>query len=151
MRILLIGIITITLLGCATSYKNSSGINNLGVKSIIIDDNVFEVTSRINGYTPPYLRREYSIKKAAETAQKLGCTYFVAVGNTKQSFSQVSETVNTGLQKLGNGSLVYVSKSGTQYDVVNPNGMVVKYVCFNEKPDMVLPGLIFNAKYVLQS
>lgn len=151
MRIFLLAVLAVIITGCATSYREAGGPGNLGVKATIIDDNVFEVTSRINKSTPPYLRREYSVRKAAETSLKLGCNYFVAVGNVRQSFTQASHLVNTGLQKLDNGSLVYVSKSGTQYNVVNPSGMVVKYVCFNDKPDMVLPGLVFNAKYVLQS
>ncbi|MCH2071454.1 hypothetical protein OHW25_04805 [Acinetobacter baumannii] len=151
MRLILLTLISTLIVGCSTSYKEASGIGNLGVKATIIDDNVFEVTSRINKNTPPYLRREYSIKKAAETSLKLGCTYFVAVGNIRQSFSQTPEKISSGLQRLNNGALVYTSKTGTQYNVVNPNGMVVKYVCFNEKPEAVLPGLVFNAKYILQS
>lgn len=150
-RFLFLGILVSLFTGCSTPYKEASGLGNLGVKATIIDENVFEVTSRINGNTPPYLRREYSIKKAAETSLKLGCTYFVAVGNEAQAFSDVSKKVSTGLKVLENGALVYTSKSGTQYKVINPKGMVVKYVCFNEKPNAVLPGLVFNAKYVLQS
>ncbi len=151
MRFILICLISSLTLACSTSYKEQSSQGGLGVKATIIDDNVFEITSRINRDTPSYLRREYSIRKAAETSQQLGCTYFVAIGNTNQSFIQPSGKVNSGLQSLSNGSLVYISRSGTAYSVINPHGMVVKYVCFNERPDTVLPGLVFNAKYVLQS
>ncbi|RRR16895.1 hypothetical protein CVV73_25450, partial [Enterobacter hormaechei] len=56
---------------------------------------------------------------------------------------------DAGLKTTPNG-VYYVSSAGTQYKLIKPSRNNT-YVCFNEKPNTVLPGLIYNVKYVLGS
>jgi hypothetical protein len=136
------------LAGCATPYKEFSLMG--GVKAVQIDDHVFDVASYVNGFSSWQTAHDHLLRKAAEVSLQAGCTYFVAVRNNEQSFSQPTEHVTEGLSRTSSGALVYRTASGTRYDVVKP-GMRNTIVCFNTKPNALLPGLVFNARYVMDS
>ena len=120
-----------------------------GVEATIIDDNVFQVRASVNGYTHKSIANQYALRKAAEVSKSLGCSYFSAINNTSQSYNQNISKVDAGLKTTPNG-VYYVSSAGTQYKLIKPSRNNT-YVCFNEKPNTVLPGLIYNVKYVLGS
>ncbi|WP_155468028.1 hypothetical protein [Acetobacter pasteurianus] len=130
-----------------TPYK-SLGIMG-GVKATQIDDHIFEVASYVNGFSSHQLEHDYLLRKAAEVSLQAGCTYFVAVGTNEQNFMQVPQGTTEGLLSTQSG-IVYVSSSGNAYRIVKPN-VVNTIACFNRKPTAVLPGLVYNAHYVLNS
>ena len=137
----------LALQGCTTPYQNMGASG--GVESTIIDDNVFQVKASVNGYTQKSVATQYAIRKAAEVSKSLGCNYYSAISNTSQSYNQNVSKTNTGLMTTS-GGVFYVSSAGTQYKIIAPSSRNT-YVCFNDKPNTVLPGLIFNVKYVLSS
>lgn len=139
---------TLIISACSTPYQ-SVGLMG-GVKVTRIDDNVFQVNSITNGYTSLQTEREYALRKAAETSLELNCTYFAAIDNSSQSFDAVPQNVTSGLVTLSNGQTVYISSSGTKYRLEKPASNST-FVCFNEKPNAVLPGLVYKAQLVIES
>ncbi|WP_332606106.1 CC0125/CC1285 family lipoprotein [Acinetobacter sp. ESBL14] len=146
-RILFVGLCVLGIQGCTTPYQKMGASG--GVESTIIDDNVFQVKASVNGYTQKSVATQYAIRKAAEVSQSLGCNYYSAINNTSQSYDQNTSKTNSGLM-TENGGVYYTTSAGTRYRIVKPSSRNT-YVCFNEKPDTVLPGLVFNIKYVLSS
>jgi len=133
--------------GCTTPYQNMGASG--GVESTIIDDNVFEVKASVNGYTQKSVATQYAIRKAAEVSKSLGCSYYSAINNNSQTYDQNTSKTNIGLM-TDKGGVYYTSSVGTRYRLVKPSSRNT-YVCFNEKPNTVLPGLVFKVKYVLSS
>ena len=148
MKLFLLSSLSIFILaGCTTPYQNMGASG--GVQSTIIDDNVFQVKASVNGYTQRSVATQYAIRKAAEVSQSLGCNYYSAINNTQQSYDQNISKTNTGLNSV-NGEIYYISSTGTKYRLIQPSNYNT-YICFKDKPNTVLPGLIFNVKYVLDS
>ena len=145
-----------TLVGCATPYQEF-GFRG-GVTGIRLDDNIFEVTSRGNGFTRTDSVYQHNLRKAAEMSLAAGCSYFVALDNRSQNFNAVaigpspngekSAKVNEGLNVVG-GEMIYMV-NGAVYKVIKPKIRENTYACFNKKPTALVPGLIFNAKYTLE-
>ncbi|HGW3981557.1 hypothetical protein R4534_10710 [Acinetobacter baumannii] len=146
-KIFLAALATVGLQACTTPYQEMGASG--GVEATIIDDNVFQVRASVNGYTHKSIANQYALRKAAEVSKSLGCSYFSAINNTSQSYNQNISKVDAGLMTTPNG-VYYVSSAGTQYKLIKPSRNNT-YVCFNEKPNTVLPGLIYNVKYVLGS
>ena len=137
------------LLGCSTPYQEL-GLRG-GVKGIRLDDTIFEVRSSGNGFTRTETVYRYGLRKAAEMSLAAGCNYFVAIDNSSQHFDvglSNNSNVNEGLSVV-NGNMVYMMK-GAVYNVVRPVTRKNIFACFKDKPNALVPGLIFNAKYVLE-
>ncbi|WP_410683914.1 CC0125/CC1285 family lipoprotein [Avibacterium paragallinarum] len=137
------------LYGCATPYQEM-GLRG-GVVGTRLDDTIFEVRSSGNGFTGTDTIYRHGLRKAAEMSLAAGCKYFVAINNTSQSFNvgvSGNSTVNEGLSLL-NGKLVYFM-NGATYNVIKPSTYKNTFACFNNKPTALIPGLIFNAKYVIE-
>jgi hypothetical protein len=145
MKIFFIAPIIATLAACA------------GVKSntVQIDDKVFEIrNTRIYGYGSQPSSADIAntmLSSAAKKSLTLGCEYFVATQNTSQSFNTPQGNVSEGLSRLDNGQVIYKTGQGQIYTVKRPDPAINVFVCFNKKPDSLLPGLVFNAKYVAES
>ena len=146
-KILFFSLLALGVQGCTTPYQNMGASG--GGESTIIDDNVFEVKASVNGYTQKSVATQYAIRKAAEVSKSLGCSYYSAINNNSQTYDQNTSKTNIGLM-TDNGGVYYTSSVGTRYRLVKPSSRNT-YVCFNEKPNTVLPGLVFNVKYVLSS
>jgi hypothetical protein len=120
--------------------------------AVQIDDRVFEVRTAGNvgsGATAPIAN--IMLSTAAKKALTMGCDYFVATENKSQSFNTPQGNVTEGLTRLNSGEVVYKTAQGQVYTVKRPDLRVNVFVCFNKKPDSLLPGLVFNAKYVAES
>lgn len=123
-------------------------------QTVQIDDNVFETrnTVGITGNRPSIADLANTmLLSAASKSIELRCEYFVATENSSQSFRTPQGEVSEGLSRLSNGQVVYKTALGQIYTVKRPDPMANVFVCFSEKPNALLPGLVFNAKYVKQS
>ena len=121
--------------------------------TVQIDDRVFEVrNSNPRGHTiPSAVLANKMLSNASKKSLALGCEYFVATQNTSQSFKTPQGNISEGLSRLDNGQVIYKTGQGQIYSVIRPDPRVNVFVCFNQKPDALLPGLVFNAKYVAGS
>lgn len=133
---------------CVPIYEH--GIRG-GIKSMHIDDRVFEVSWENNDYVSAGDVYRANLRKASELSLETGCQYFAAVENETQTFTvgTMNNQVTDGLKNI-DGELIYVM-NGAIYRVIKPKAYRNTYVCFNEKPNALLPGLVFNAKYTLKS
>ncbi|WP_148304516.1 hypothetical protein [Acetobacter pasteurianus] len=134
-------------ISACTPYKNLGLMG--GVKATQIDDHIFEVASYVNGFSSRQLEHDHFLRKAAEVSLNAGCNYFVAIGTSEQNFVQIPQGTSEGLVSTRSG-IVYVSSSGNAYRVIKPD-VVNTIGCFTKKPNLVLPGLVYNAHYVLKS
>lgn len=149
MKKFVLGALMFALVGCSTPYQEL-GLRG-GVKGIRLDDTIFEVRSSGNGFTRTETVYRYGLRKAAEMSLAAGCNYFVAIDNSSQHFDvglSNNSNVNEGLSVV-NGNMVYMMK-GAVYNVVRPVTRKNIFACFKDKPNALVPGLIFNAKYVLE-
>lgn len=144
----IISLIIATLSACAGVKSNS----------VQIDDRVFEIRNTTSHnfflWGPTITHADVAnsmLAAAAKKALTLGCEYFVATQNLSQSFNTPQGNVSEGLSRLENGQVVYTTGRGQIYTVKRPDPKVNVFVCFNKKPDSLLPGLVFNAKYVAES
>jgi hypothetical protein len=125
----------------------------LATTIVQIDDKVFEVrnnNTRGHNIRDAVLANKM-LSNAAKKSLSLGCDYFVATQNTKQSFNTPLGDISEGLTRLNNGQVVYKTGNGQVYTVTRPDSWVNVFVCFNQKPNALSPGLVFNAKYVADS
>jgi hypothetical protein len=121
--------------------------------TVQIDDRVFEVrNSNPHGRTiQSAIYANKMLSSASKKSIALGCEYFVATQNASQSFKTPQGNISEGLSRLDNGQVIYKTGQGQIYSVIRPDPRVNVFVCFNQKPDALLPGLVFNAKYVADS
>lgn len=141
--------ISMLLAGCSTPYQER-GLRG-GVTGVRLDDNIFEVTSSGNSFTSRGAIYRHGLRKAAEMSITAGCKYFVAIDNVSQVFNvgvSGNGVVNQELS-LMNGNLVYMM-NGAVYNVIKPKTYKNTFACFNNKPTALIPGLIFNAQYVIE-
>ncbi len=148
-KLILSLIMTTILTACSTPYQER-GLRG-GVTGIRLDDTIFEVTSSGNEFTGKGAIYRYGLRKAAEMSLSAGCKYFVAIDNQSQSFNVGVSGKNVVNQELSlmNGNLVYMM-NGAAYNVIKPRTYKNTFACFNNKPNALIPGLIFNAKYVIE-
>jgi hypothetical protein len=121
-----------------------------------IDTEVFSVsTVAHNGANNnPGEVTKVHLRSAAQTAKASDCSYFAAIDNTAQNFTQThQQTTGDTFVHNRDGSVQYRTAQGQQYKIVKPRVQQWMrnntYVCFKDKPTAMLPGLIFNADLIV--
>ena len=139
--------------GCATSYK-SSGFGG-GYTETQLDENVFKVSFRGNGYTGLERASDFALLRCSELALQHGYKYFVVV-DAASSISNSTFTTPTTSRTTTNanvyGNHVYgnsstVTTGGQTYNISKPSASNT-IVCFNEKPD---DAFSYNAEFMYRS
>jgi hypothetical protein len=147
MKYILSTFIAATLSGCAS----------VSPKITQIDDRVFQVSTtvhsgyRINLDDSPEGIARVTLKAAANKSIELGCPYFSAINNDTQSFKITSAQTSEEFTRSGDGTVIYKSEEGQIFRIIKPSQRGNTYLCFRAKPNALLPGLIFNSKYVAES
>ena len=153
MKNILVASLIIFLAACVTNGKIKSNV-------VQIEDRVFEVRNTVTvsyGYgvdsraASSADQANAMLFSAANKSAELGCEYFVATENSSQSFNTPQSEITEGLSRLNNGQVIYKTAQGQIYTVKRPAQDANVFVCFSEKPNALLPGLVFNTKYVKQS
>ena len=151
MKQLSIIILVVALLqGCATSYQRSgySG----GYSETQLDENVFKVSFRGNGYTGRERVADFTLLRSAELALQNGYKYFVVVDANNyisNSTYTTPTTSNTTANVYGSGNYAYgnattTTYGGQTYNISKPSSSNT-IVCFKEKPQS---GFSYNAEFI---
>ncbi len=159
-------IIGLMIAGCATSYQ-SNGFSG-GYSDLKLQDNVFKISFRGNGYTNEQRAADFALLHAAEVALENGYGYFAVVDEkeTTQNFLTTTPTTahTTGTVYLNSpavigGSVHAVGNSGsysgtTTYSggqIVNIRKPTATYTiaCFKEKP--ITNDMIYDAKQLARN
>lgn len=128
--------------GCATSYQQS-GFSG-GYSETQLDENVFNVSFRGNGYTRRERVSDFTLLRSAELALEIGFHYF-AVIDTNSYTSNSTYTTPTTSHTTGSayasgnyayGSATTTTTGGQTYNISKPSSSNT-IVCFKEKPDSV--------------
>ena len=140
--------------GCATPYQ-SKGFTG-GYSEVQLDENVFKVSFRGNGYTGKERAANFALLRAGEVALKNGFKYFIIadLSNTTRDSSYTTPTQTTtnmsynSYGSYGYGSANSTTSGGQTYHISKPT-TTNTIVCFKEKPE--IQGLVYNAEFLVRS
>lgn len=146
-------LIMLCLQACATSYQ-SNGFSG-GYSETQLDENVFKVSFRGNGYTRRDRVADFTLLRSAELALKNGYNYFVVIDSgsyTTTSTHTTPITTNTTANAYGTGNNAYgnatsTTTGGQTYNISKPSSSNT-IVCFEEKPES---SFSYNAKFIYKS
>ena len=136
--------------GCATTYQ-SSGFTG-GYSQTQLDENVFRVVFKGNGYTGRERVADFTLLRSAELALENGYKYFVIIdsnSHTRNSTYTTPIRSYTTVSAYGSGNSVYGNAStttygGQTYNISKPSSSNT-IVCFKEKPSEVFS---YNAEFI---
>ncbi len=148
------GILAIIILaGCATPYQEK-GLTG-GFSETQLDENVFSVTFRGNGYTSRERVADFTLLRSAELTLQHGYTYFAVVNASafsNKAAITTPTTSNTTASVYRSGNYAYGNATTTTYGgqtyLISKPGASDTIVCFKEKPKT---GFAYNAKFVYDS
>ena len=138
-----------TLQGCATSYQ-SSGFTG-GYSETQLDENVFKVSFRGNGYTGMERATNFTLLRSAELTLEHGYNYFAIIGEhtyTTTTTHTAPVTVDTTVNTYGDYSYGTSTVSGGGTTTWVKPGTTNTIVCFGEKPNDIFS---YNAEFVYKS
>lgn len=153
MKIILAFLGPLLLTACATSYQSSSFTG--GFTETQLDENVFRVSFRGNGYTSRERAADFAMLRSAELAMSHGYKYFAIVDSANQTDTYVSSsapnyTTNFQMNSFGNATYgtarthAYGGQTMTFHKPSSSNTIV----CFKEKPAQ---GMAYSAEFVAKS
>ncbi|MCP5015892.1 MAG: hypothetical protein GY938_11585 [Ketobacter sp.] len=153
MRIMIILLAATLIYGCATSYQ-SDGFSG-GHSETQLDEQVFKVTFRGNGYTRRERAADLSLLRCAELALQNGYNYFVIIdadSYVSNSTYTTPTTTNTTASAYGTGNYAYgtaqsTTYGGQTYNISKPSSTNVIYL-LKENPTDVFA---YSAKFVYKS
>lgn len=161
--IIVISIITL-LTGCATSYQ-PQGMTG-GFSETQLDQNVFTVLFKGNGFTSKEKAKDFTLLRSAELALNNGYKYFVIVDADEYSENSTYTTPMTATTDVnantygtaynyGNtttynaniyGTATTTISGGETYNISRPRSSNT-IVCFKDKPQ----GFVYNAELISSS
>ncbi len=164
MKLHVLLIAAVTLAGCATAYQPQGATG--GFSESQLDENVFQVTFKGNGYTDRDRANDFALLRSAEIALEKGYKYFVIVdaqqysknssyttpttattnvnANTYGSAYGYGNSVNYSGNTYGTATTTY---SGGQTFHISKPRTTNTIVCFKEKPE----GFSYNAEFLAKS
>jgi len=152
-HLILIAISALLIQGCATSYQGS-GFSG-GYSETQLDENVFNVSFRGNGYTGRERVADFTLLRSAELTLNNGFQYFAIIdanSYTSNSTYTTPTTSNTTGNAYGSGNYAYGSATttttgGQTYNISKPSSSNT-IVLFKEKPASVFT---YNAKFIYKN
>lgn len=151
--LLVIAIVAFLVQGCATGY-HSSGFSG-GYSETQLDENVFKISFRGNGYTGRERVADFTLLRSAELALENGYKYFVIIDANSYTSNSTYTTPTTShttgsAHTYGNhtyGSATTTTTGGQTYNISKPSSSNT-IVCFKEKPE---EGFSYNAEFIYKS
>lgn len=149
----IVTVFVLVISGCATTYQ-SNGFSG-GYSETQLDENIFKVTFRGNGFTNRERTEDFTLLRSAELALQNGYKYFVIV-NSETYLSTSSHTTptthNTTASVHATGNYAYGTATTTQYggqtyNISKPSTSNT-IICFKEKPGS---GISYNAEFIYNS
>ena len=139
--------------GCATGYQ-SNGFSG-GYSETQLDENVFKVTFRGNGYTSRERASDFTLLRSAELTLQAGYKYFSIVDANSYTSNSTYTTpttsyTNTNVYGSGNyafGNATTTTYGGQTYNISKPSSSNT-IVCFKEKPANVFS---YNADFIYKN
>ncbi len=155
MRILfIVYLVAVLLSGCATSYKER-GLTG-GYSETQLDENVFRVSFRGNGYTSKERASDFNLLRSAELTLEKGYRYFIIVDSqesVKLSTYTTPTISDTDINVYQSGNHFYGDATTTTYGgqtyIYSKPSTTNTIICFKEKPQV--NGLVFDADFVANS
>lgn len=146
-------VIVLFIQGCSTSYQKS-GFSG-GYSETQLDENVFTVSFRGNGYTGRERVTDFTLLRSAELTLNNGFKYFSIINsnNYTSNSTYVSPTTsNTTGSAYSSGNYAYGSATtttsgGQVYNISKPSSSNT-IVCFKEKPNNMFS---YNAKFIYKN
>ena len=136
--------------GCSTPYQKE-GFKG-GFSETQIDENVYRVTFKGNGYTHREKASDLALLRSAEITLLKGYSYFIIVdSNYNPSVSTYTTPTTTNTTGTINGSTYSGTSStngGNTYVIVKPSNTNT-IMMFKEKPS--IQGMIYNADFICNS
>ena len=142
--------LTFTLVSCSTRYQ-SSGLTG-GYEELQLDENMFSVSFRGNGYTRKQKTVDFCLLRCAELTKDYGFNYFSIIDQrndtTNSTYTTPSSSVTTGSVNSYGGINAYTTNYGGQtYNVSKPS-TANTIICFKTKP---ASGVSYNAEFLIKS
>lgn len=142
--------VVVLLTGCATAYQPQGATG--GFSSSQLDENVFQVSFKGNGYTDRDKANDYALLRSAEIALEKGYSYFIIVDAqqyAKNSTYTTPVTATTNISSNAYGSS-YTAKTtfsgGEAYNISRPRATNT-IICFKDKPNV----FSYRAEFVVKS
>jgi hypothetical protein len=144
-----------SVLSCATGY-HAHGLSG-GFSETQLDENVFQVSFKGNGYTSRERAADFTLLRSAEIARANGFSFFIIVEKADRTgygtYTTPTQSHTTAsATSYGNttyGSATTTTSGGQSYLIQKP-GVANTIVCFKERPQDV-QGLVYNADFVYKS
>lgn len=152
-NIIIVAIAALLLQACATSYQKS-GFSG-GYSETQLDENVFNVSFRGNGYTRRERVADFTLLRSAELTLDNGFQYFAIIDansyTSNSTYTTPTTSYTTG-SAYGSGNYAYGSATtrttgGQTYNISKPSSSNT-IVCFKEKPESVFT---YNAKFIYKN
>lgn len=152
-QVIVIFLVLVFFQGCATSYQKD-GLTG-GYSETQLDENVFKVSFRGNGYTRRDRVADFTLLRSAELALENGFNFFVIIDSNSYTSTSAHTTptrTNTTANVYGTGNYAYgnatsTTTGGQTYFVSKPSSSNT-IVCFKEKP---AEGFSYNAKFIYKN
>lgn len=152
-NLILVATVVLILQGCATAYQKS-GFSG-GYSETQLDENVFTVSFRGNGYTGRERVADFTLLRSAELTLEHGYKFFAIIDansyTSNSTYTTPTQSYTTG-SAYGTGNYAYGSATttttgGQTYNISKP-GASNTIVCFKEKPDSVFT---YNADFIYKN
>jgi hypothetical protein len=146
-------VVVLILNACATSYQ-TTGLTG-GYSESQLDENIFRVSFKGNGYTSPEKAADFTLLRSAELALEHGFHFFSIIDSdsySKEATYTTPTTSTTTVNVYGSGNYAYATANTTTH-----GGQTYKFskprstntiVCFKEKPKN---GFSYNANFIFES
>lgn len=152
-KLIAITFATLILQGCATSYQKTGFTG--GYSETQLDENVFNVSFRGNGYTGRERVADFTLLRSAELTLEHGFQYFAIIDANKYTSNSTYTTPTTshttgsayGSGNYAYGSATTTTTGGQTYNISKP-GSSNTIVCFKEKPETVFT---YNANFIYKN
>jgi hypothetical protein len=164
MKFFQIVIVAFFLASCSTAYQ-PVGLTG-GYSATRLEENVFQVSFRGNGYTRQERASDYALLRSAQVALEHGYPFFAIVDGqhySEQSAWTSPSTSTTNLNATSYGTLSTYGNTGTYSGNTYGTETTTTYggqtyitrrptasntvVCFKEKPQ----GFVYNAAFIVKS
>lgn len=151
--IIMIAAIALLMQGCATAYQKT-GFSG-GYSETQLDENVFRVSFRGNGYTSRERAADFTLLRSAELTLECGFQYFAIIdANSETSHSSYTTPTTSyttgsayGTGNYAYGSATTTTSGGQTYHSSKPSSSNT-IVCFKEKPENIFT---YNAKFIYKT
>ena len=136
-------VLLLFLFGCSTSYQ-SIGVTG-GFTETRLNENIFRVSFRGNGFTSSEQAADFALLRSAELTLLYGYKYFIVIDNSEVvDVNSYTTPVTSYTTVYGNTAQTYYY-GGATYNISRPSSTNV-IACFHEKPtDTVLS---FDAEFL---